>query len=55
MNGYDGLLAAMPVSVAGGIVVGWLGRVSVMAGLVGGVILAGVLVIVSLFVVPPTG
>jgi hypothetical protein len=54
MNAYDGLLAAMPVSVAGGAIIGWLGAVSITIGLVAGSVLAGVLVLVSLWVVPPT-
>ncbi len=54
MNAYDGLLAAMPASVAGGAIVGWLGVVSITVGLSAGSVFAGVLVLVSLWVVPPT-
>lgn len=54
MNEYDGLLAAMPVSVVGGIIVGWLGVIPITVGLVAGSLLAGVFMIVSLFIVPPS-
>jgi len=50
---YDGLLAAMPASVAGGAVVGWLSGLPTFAGLGIGGIVAALLVSVSLFVVPP--
>lgn len=53
MNEYDGLLAAMPASVVIGAIVGWLGAVPITVGLVAGSLLAGILVVVSLFVVPP--
>jgi hypothetical protein len=50
---YDGLLAAMPASVVGGVVAGWWSTLSTIAGIgIGGAIAAG-LVVVSLFVVPP--
>jgi hypothetical protein len=50
---YDGLLAALPVSVAGGVVAGWLSALSTVAGLGVGGVAAAALVAVSLFVVPP--
>lgn len=53
MNEYDGLLAAMPASVVIGAIVDWLGAVPVTVGLVARSLLAGILVVVSLFVVPP--
>lgn len=53
MNEYDGLLAAMPASIVGGLVVGWLGTIPLTLGLIGGSVLAGVLMAVLLFVVPP--
>lgn len=53
MNGYDGLLAAMPASVISGAIVGWLAAIPITVGLLAGSLLAGAFVIVSLFVVPP--
>lgn len=53
MNEYDGLLAAMPASIVGGAIAGWLGAVPIAVGLVAGSLLAGVLVVVSLLLVPP--
>lgn len=53
MNEYDGLLAAMPASVVGGVIVGWLGATTITAGLLAGSLLAGLLIVVSLVVVPP--
>lgn len=53
MNEYDGLLAAMPASIVLGAIVGWLGAVPITVGLLAGSLFAGVLVAVSLFVVPP--
>lgn len=50
---YDGLLAAMPASVAGGAAAGWLLAVPYLLGLGLGGVLAGVFLAVSLFVVPP--
>ena len=50
---YDGLLAAMPVLVAGGLLVGWLSAVPTAVGAGLGSALAGVVVALSLFVVPP--
>lgn len=52
---YDGLLAAIPVSMAGGALAGWLAAVPLTAGVLAGSLLAGLLTFVSLFVVPPTG
>lgn len=52
-DGYDGLLAAMPASVIGGAIVGWIGAIPITVGLFVGCLLAGVLMLVSLFVVPP--
>jgi Na+/serine symporter len=50
---YDGLLAAMPASVAGGAAAGWLLAIPLAVGIGAGSVLAAVLVAVSLFVVPP--
>ncbi len=50
---YDGLLAAMPISVAGGVAAGWWSTLSTIAGIGAGGALAAVFVAVSLFVVPP--
>ncbi len=54
MNEYDGLLAAMPASVVVGAIAGWLGAIPITIGLLAGSVLAGVLMFVSLFVVPPS-
>jgi hypothetical protein len=50
---YDGLLAAMPASVAGGVAAAWWSTLSVFAGIGVGGVVAAALVAVSLFVVPP--
>ena len=50
---YDGLLAAMPASVAGGAAAGWWSTLSTVAGIGAGGVVAALLVAVSLFVVPP--
>lgn len=50
---YDGLLAAMPASVAGGVAAGWLSTLSMLVGIAIGGAVAAALVAVSLFVVPP--
>lgn len=50
---YDGLLAAMPASVVGGAAAGWWSTVPFALGLGAGSVLAGLVVLVSLFVVPP--
>ena len=50
---YDGLLAAMPASVAGGAVAGWLLAIPLALGIGVGSLLAALFVLVSLFVVPP--
>ena len=50
---YDGLLAAMPASVAGGAVAGWLLAIPLAVGVGLGSALAALFVFVSLFVVPP--
>jgi hypothetical protein len=50
---YDGLLAAMPASVAGGAAVGWILAIPVLAGMAVGGVLAGLMLAVSLFVMPP--
>lgn len=50
---YDGLLAAMPASVAGGAAAGWLLAVPFTLGVGLGSLLAALFVLVSLFVVPP--
>lgn len=50
---YDGLLAAMPVSLASGAAAGWISAVPTLAGIGAGGLLAALLVSVSLFVVPP--
>ena len=50
---YDGLLAAMPVSVVGGVAAGWWSALSMIAGISVGGVIAAALVVVSLFVVPP--
>lgn len=52
---YDGLLAAIPVTMAGGAAAGWLAAVPLTVGVFAGSLLAGLLTFVSLFVVPPTG
>jgi hypothetical protein len=50
---YDGLLAAMPASVAGGAAAGWLLAIPLALGIGIGSLLAALFVLVSLFVVPP--
>ena len=50
---YDGLLAAMPASVAGGAVAGWLLAIPMAVGVGLGSAVASVFVALSLFVVPP--
>lgn len=50
---YDGLLAAMPVLVVGGLLAGWLSAVPTAVGAGFGSALAGIVVALSLFVVPP--
>ena len=50
---YDGLLAAMPVSVAGGALAGWLLAIPTAVGVGLGSAVAGMFVALSLFVVPP--
>ena len=50
---YDGLLAAMPASVAGGALAGWLLAIPTAIGVGLGSALAGVFVALSLFIVPP--
>lgn len=50
---YDGLLAAMPASVAAGVAVGWWSTLSTAVGLGVGGVLGALVVTVSLFVVPP--
>jgi hypothetical protein len=50
---YDGLLAAMPASVMGGVAAGWWSTLSTVAGVGAGGALAAFFVVVSLFVVPP--
>ena len=50
---YDGLLAAMPVLVVGGLLAGWLLAIPTAVGVGLGSALAGVVVALSLFVVPP--
>ena len=50
---YDGLLAAMPASVAGGALAGWLLAIPTAVGVGLGSVLASVFVALSLFVVPP--
>jgi len=50
---YDGLLAAMPASVAGGALAGWLLAIPMAIGVGAGSALASVFVAASLFVVPP--
>ncbi len=51
---YDGLLAAMPASVAGGAAAGWWSTLSTVVGIGAGGAVAALLVAVSLFVVPPS-
>lgn len=50
---YDGLLAAMPASVAGGAAAGWMLAIPFALGVGAGTVLAALFVVVSLFVVPP--
>lgn len=50
---YDGLLAAMPASVAGGAAAGWLLAVPFAVGVGAGSLLAACFIAISLFVVPP--
>jgi hypothetical protein len=50
---YDGLLAALPVSLAGGTVAGWLSTAPTLAGVGAGGIVATVILAVSLFAAPP--
>ncbi len=50
---YDGLLAAMPASVVIGIAAGWWSTLSTAAGIGAGGVLAALVVVITLFVVPP--
>jgi hypothetical protein len=50
---YDGLLAALPASLAGGAAAGWASAAPTLAGVGAGGLVAAFLVSVSLFVVPP--
>ena len=50
---HDGLLAALPVSIAGGVAVGWLWTLPLVAGLALGGTLAATLLAVALFAFPP--
>jgi len=50
---YDGLLAAIPLPVAGGAVAGWLSAVPSALAVGVGSAVAGLFVVLSLFVVPP--
>ena len=50
---YDGLLAAMPASVAGGALAGWLLAIPTAVGAGLGSAVTSVFVALSLFVVPP--
>ena len=50
---YDGMLAAMPVPVVAGAAAGWGLAIPYAVGVGLGSLLAGLLVVVSLFVVPP--
>ena len=50
---YDGLLAAMPLPVAGGVLAGWLSAVPTALAVGVGSAIAGLFVVLSLFVVPP--
>lgn len=50
---YDGLLAAIPATILGGVVVGWIATVPLLFGVFAGSLLASVIMLVSLFVVPP--
>ena len=50
---YDGLLAALPASLAGGTVAGWLSAIPTLAGIGAGGVVAAFFLSVSLFVVPP--
>ena len=51
---YDGLLAAMPASLAGGAIVGWLLAIPFSFGIGAGSLVAALLLWVSMFVIPPT-
>ena len=50
---YDGLLAAMPVLVVGGLLAGWLLAIPTAVGVGLGSAVASVFVALSLFVMPP--
>ncbi len=50
---YDGLLAAMPASVVGGVLAGWLLAIPMALAVGVGSAVASVFVAASLFVVPP--
>lgn len=50
---YDGLLAALPASLAGGTAAGWLSTIPTLVGIGAGGVVAALFVSVSLFVVPP--
>jgi hypothetical protein len=50
---YDGLLAAMPASLAGGAAAGWLLAIPLTIGVGVGSLLAACFVAISLFIVPP--
>ena len=50
---YDGLLAAMPASLAGGAVVGWLLAIPFALGIGAGSVLAAIFLGISMFVIPP--
>lgn len=51
---YDGLLAAMPASVAGGAAAGWTFAVPLSVGAGIGSLFAGALLALSLVVAPPS-
>ncbi|TQQ81496.1 hypothetical protein [Halonotius roseus] len=52
---YDGLLAAMPASVAGGTAAGWWLAIPLLAGLGVGAGVAAVMILVSIAMTPTAG
>jgi len=52
---YDGLLAAMPASVAGGTAAGWWLAIPLVAGVSAGAGVAAVMILLSIAMAPATG
>jgi hypothetical protein len=52
---YDGLLAAMPASVAGGTAAGWWLAIPLVAGVGVGAGVAAIMILLSIAMTPTTG